>query len=163
MTKFGPTPLQRRILLSFCATVFAGISLCTVYLSGALRDPLDLVVVALPNPPAPLAEMVLTIPAIPAEEPTASAALPLKVEVIATEDAWVEVDTDGQNTYRKLVHVAETLSFGASERIRVMTGNAPGVELWFNGKLVSAAGPKRRVRTLEFTSGGVLEVNFPNS
>jgi len=151
-----PTALQRRVLLSFCVTVLAGISLCTAYLSGAFRAPGPLVVVSLPNPPAPLPEAVSPSPA---EQEIVMEILPLKVEVIATQDAWVEVDTDGHNTFRSLVRVAETLSFEASQRIRVMTGNAPGVELRFNGRPVAAAGAKRRVRTLEFTSGGIQEVN----
>lgn len=153
-TELEPTALQRRILLSFCATVLAGISLCAAYLSGAFQAPPELVVIAAPNPPVPVS---------PAEEVISQEALPLKIEGIATEDSWVEVDTDGQNAYRKLVRVAETLSFEASQRIRIMTGNAHGLELRFNGKPVSAAGPKRRVRTLEFTSDGVQEVNFRNS
>jgi hypothetical protein len=57
---------------------WAGISLCALYLSGALREPADLMVMALPNPPAPLHE--------------SSSSLSLKLEVIATQDAWVEVD-----------------------------------------------------------------------
>jgi len=152
-TDLEPTVLQRRILLSFCATVLAGISLCTAYLSGALREPGNLVVMALPDPPAPFAE---TASSYRAE------ILPLKLEVVATQDAWVEVDTDGHNKYRSLVRVEETLSFDASRRIRMMTGNAPGLELRFNGKPV-ATGSKGRVRTLEFTNTGILEVNSRNS
>ena len=176
-TDLDPTGLQRRILLSFCATVLAGISLCTAYLSGALREsgnlvvmalpdppaalrePGDLVVMALPDPPAPLAE---TASSYQAKERTGQGILPLKLEVVATQDAWVEVDTDGHNKYRRLVRVEETLSIEASQRIRMMTGNAPGLELRFNGKPV-ATGSKGRVRTLEFTSGGILEVNSRNS
>lgn len=152
-----PTGLQRRILLWFCATVLAGISLCTAYLAGAFREPADLVVMAAPDPPPPISI------SIPAEQSSGREILPLKLEVIATQDAWVEVDTDGHNTYRRLVRVEETLSFEANQRIRMMTGNAPGLELRFNGKPVAAAGDKRRIRTLEFTSEGVLEVNSRNS
>jgi hypothetical protein len=163
-TDLEPTVLQRRILLSFCATVLAGISLCTAYLSGALREPAlrgpaDLVVMALPDPPAPLAD---TASSYRAEERTGRGILPLKLEVVATQDAWVEVDTDGHNKYRSLVRIEETLSFEASQRIRMMTGNAPGLELRFNGKPVTT-GSKGRVRTLEFTSAGILEVNSRNN
>ena len=159
-TELEPSVLQRRILLSFCATVLAGISLCTLYLSGALRERVDLVVIALPNPPAPLSE---TASSHPVEEGAGREVHPLKLEVVATQDAWVEVDTDGQNKYRRLVRVEETLSFEAFERIRMMTGNAAGLELRFNGKPVSATGAKRRVLTLEFTNEGILEVNSRNS
>jgi hypothetical protein len=87
-----------------------------------------------------------------------SASLPLKLELVATQDAWVEVETDGHNRYKNLVRAHQTLAFGASERIRVKTGNAPAVKLRFNGELAAAAGSKR-VRAVEFTSGGVRDLN----
>ena len=155
-----PTVFRRRISLSFCATVLFGISLCTLYLSGALREQADLVVTALPDPPAPLPE---TAASKVAREISTRESPPLKLEVIATQDAWVEVDTDGHNRYRKLVRVDETLSFEAFQRIRMMTGNAGGLDLRFNGQPVAATGDKRRIRTLEFTNAGILEVNSGNS
>lgn len=155
-----PTIVHRRISLSFCATVLAGISLCTLYLSGALREPVDQVVIALPNPPAPLSDAASPYPA---DDKSSSEVLPLKLELIATQDAWVEVDTDGHNKYKNLVRGEETLSFEAFDRIRIMTGNAAGLELRFNGKPVAATGAKSRIRTLEFTNEGILEVNSRNS
>ena len=161
-----PSSLQRRILLSFCATVLTGITLCAVYLGGAFREraqPVIMVVMAAPDPPAPMVETTVREPkpadsVIPVAEKTESDLLPLKLELVATEDSWVEVDTDGEAKYKRLLRVAEKLSFEASQRIRMMTGNAPGLELRFNGKPV-ATGSKRLVRTLEFTSAGISERN----
>jgi len=155
-----PTIVHRRISLSFCATVLAGIGLCILYLSGALREPVDRVVLTLPNPPAPLSDPPAPDPA---ERKPNSESLPLKLELVATQDAWVEVDTDGQNKYKNLVRGEETLSFEAFQRIRMVTGNAAGLELRFNGKPVAATGAKNRVRTLEFTNEGILEVSSRNS
>ena len=161
-----PSVLQRRILLSFCATVLTGVTLCAAYLTGAFRErtaPVDMVVIAVPDPPAPVSQTPAVEPkpaasVIPVEAKTGSDILPLQLELIATEDAWVEVDTDGEAKYKRLLRVAEKLSFGASQRIRMMTGNAPGLAVRFNGKPV-ATGSKGHVRTLEFTSEGVLELN----
>ena len=154
------TVLVRRISLSFCATMVLGISLCVLYLCGALREPADLIAIALPDPPAPLSE---TAASEPAREISGKKSLPLKLEVIATQDAWVEVDTDGHTKYKRLVRVDETLSIEAFQRIRMMTGNAGGLDLRFNGQPVAATGAKRRIRTLEFTNTGILEVNSGNS
>jgi len=135
-------------------------SLCTLYLSGALQERADLVVIALPDPPRPLSE---TATSDPAREILGKNALPLKLEVVAIQDAWVEVDTDGHNKYKKLVRVDETLSIEAFQRIRMMTGNASGLDLRFNGQPVAATRAKGRIRTLEFTNAGILEVNSGNS
>jgi hypothetical protein len=75
--------------------------------------------------------------------------------MLATQDAWVEVETDGAITYAKLLRSEQSVSFEASERIRMLTGNAPGLEVRFNGEPVAASNAKRRVRTLEFTSEGL--------
>jgi hypothetical protein len=109
----------------------------------------------LPNPPAPLAE-----PASPyqVEKITGGKIFPLNLDLVATEDAWIEVETDGRVTFKGLVRATQKLSFDASQRIRIMTGNAPGLQLQFNGTLI-VAGTRRRVRTIEFTSGGVRELN----
>jgi len=151
--------LSHRRILPFCAAVLAGISVCTLYLSGALPERVDQVVISLPNPPAPLSETTSPYPAADKTNEGPS----LKLEVMATQDAWVEVETDGQNKCRKLVRVEEGLSFQAFERIRIMTGNSAGIELRFNGKPVATTGTNRRILTLEFTNQGILEVNSRNS
>jgi hypothetical protein len=74
----------------------------------------------------------------------------------ATEDAWVEVETDGHVTFAKLVRAEQTVSFEATSRIRMSTGNAPALELRFNGEPVRLTSA-RRVRTIEFTSDGPRE------
>jgi len=78
---------------------------------------------------------------------------------LATQDAWVEVATDGHLIYAKLVRANQTLSFEAFERIRMLTGNAMGLELRFNGKPVDAMAAKGRVRTLEFTTRGSRDLS----
>ena len=86
-------------------------------------------------------------------------ASPLKLDMLATQDAWVEVATDGQLIYAKLVRANETLSFEASKRIRMLTGNVQGLELRFNGKPVAVIDAKGRVRTIEFTGEGSRDLN----
>jgi hypothetical protein len=117
------------------------------------------VVISLPDPPSPFpASASQAIPEIVAENRD-SRHSPLKLDMVATQDAWVEVETDGNITYAKLLRNEQTLSFEASERIRMSTGNAPGLQVKFNGELVAASDAKRRVRTLEFTSEGLRGAN----
>jgi len=160
------TVIQRRILLSFCATVFLGVILCVTYLaqrtmSQAPRQAVasnttavsHWTVLLLPAPPAPLPDSASPYAAEVAAVTPSPAPAPLKLEMSATEDAWVEVETDGHVTFAKLVRAEQTVSFEAVNRIRMSTGNALGLELRFNGEPVRLTS-SRRVRTLEFTSDG---------
>jgi hypothetical protein len=158
-----PVDIQRRILVSFCVTVFIGFGLGVVYMakrSAPLPSRPTINpgwrTVSVPDPPAPLPESASPYAEIPAANQFPAR---LKLDMVATEDAWVEVETDGRVTYAKLVRAEQALSFEASERIRIMTGNAPGLELRLNGEPVAATGAKRRVRNLEFTSEGPSELN----
>ena len=102
------------------------------------------VMVMLPDPPSPLPFDAEDQPA-KAEAPKAP---PLKLDLKATQDAWVEVVTDRQPAFAKLLRAGQTLSFEASESIRLITGNAAGLQLRLNGEPVAAQGS---VRTIEFT------------
>src|SRR5262245_53092430 len=166
--EYEPGTVQRWILLSFCATVLMAVGLCVVYFAGRTSSGSDtsrgakLVVswrmVSLPDPPAPLPASASPYLAAGATN-AARTHSPLKLEMTATEDAWVEIETDGRVSFAKLVRAQQMLSFEASERIRMLTGNAPGLELLFNGEPVAANRAKRRVRTLEFTREGPRDLN----
>lgn len=164
--------LQRRIFLWFCTTFLAGMTLCTIYLTGRIMHARprvadwptppshqELVVVPVPNPPAPAVDSASAPSPLRSsldgrvEKPT------LKLDIIAIQDAWLEVETDGHATFTKLVRAEQAISFGASERIRMKTGNAPGLNLRFNGQAVAASLSNRRVRTLEFTKAGARELS----
>ena len=181
-SEFEPMVVQRRIFLLFCATVLTGVLLCTAYLIGRVPSfplrasqgtgPTDKgakilipaaherwVVAFLPNPPAPLPDSTSPFQPELATKATGWKHFPLKLDMVASEDAWVEVKADGHVTYTKLVRAEQTLSFEASERISMMTTNAAGLELRFNGEPVAASGAKRRVRTIEFTREGARDLN----
>jgi len=107
-------------------------------------------VFALPAPPVPLPDSASPYLA------EVAARTSLKLELSATQDAWVEVETDGHAAFAKLIRAEQTVSFEAVNRIRMVTGNALGLELRFNGAPVRLTSAKR-VRTLEFTSEGPRE------
>jgi hypothetical protein len=176
-TQLDATVVQRRIGLLFCATVLAGVILCTGYLTGratpvnaqrTMEAPGHLetlasasrkqwVVVSVPNPPKLPGESVSPSPSNVAATMSNEGRVPLRLDLIARQEAWVEVETDGKPTYKKLIRAEQTKSFDASERIRMMTGNAPGLDIWFNGTTVARA--KRRMRWLEFTKEGARDLS----
>jgi hypothetical protein len=169
-----PKAFQRRILLSFWAIVLMAVVLCAIYITQKTRLSVAPEVQSagqamtlnpvngwlnVPDPPAPLPDSASPYLARMTRLAPVSTASPLKLDMLATQDAWVEVATDGQLIYAKLVRANETLSFEASKRIRMLTGNVQGLELRFNGKPVAAIDAKGRVRTMEFTGEGSRDLN----
>lgn len=169
-------PILRKVVLSFLVSVFLGVILCVAYLTqrtmshrprpvvaavksappAAPAAPTNWTVLLLPAPPAPLPDSASPYAAQFAAVAPAPSAAPLKLEMSATEDAWVEVETDGHVTFAKLVRAEQTVSFEATNRIRMSTGNALGLAIRFNGEPVRLTSA-RRVRTIEFTSDGPRE------
>lgn len=170
--EFEPMYVLWQKFLPFWVTVLSGILLCTGYLISEARGasarshgtgatakgeeilpaaPEGWVVVNLPNPPAFVRGL-----ASPNEQELDRKHSPLNLAIVAIQDAWLEVEIDGHRINGGLLRAEETVSFEASERIRIMTGNAPGLRLRLNGAPVAIAGIKR-VRTLEFTSEAARE------
>jgi hypothetical protein len=117
------------------------------------------IVLSVPDPPAPNPPSVSPEVQELASQKRDLKRAPLNLDIFALQDAWVEVQTDGHLTYAKLVRAEQTLSFQASERIRILAGNASNVELRFNGRPVPPSVTSRRVRCLEFTTEGSRELN----
>jgi cytoskeleton protein RodZ len=79
------------------------------------------------------------------------------VVVTAKEDAWVLLKADGKTVISRMLNAGEQQSVRAGSRIVVITGNAGGVDVSFNGKAVGAVGNESQVRTLTFTSAGLVQ------
>jgi hypothetical protein len=79
------------------------------------------------------------------------------VMVTAKEAAWVSLTADGKVGIAKLLRAGEKQTIRAGNRIVLITGNAGGVDVSFNGKLLGAVGNEAEVRTLTFTSAGLVQ------
>ncbi len=84
--------------------------------------------------------------------PSPEGAVTLSIK--ATDIAWVQVRESGKVIFSNVIPIGETKSFTSGERLRVLFGNAGGVEVIYNGKPLPPPGPKGQVRTLEFTRDG---------
>ena len=87
-------------------------------------------------------------PSAPVTQPAPNA---FTVEVAATEPTWVSLVSDGKSSFSGLLETAQTKTIEGHENARVRTGNAGGVNVIFNGKLLGALGPRGQVRTAIFT------------
>jgi cytoskeleton protein RodZ len=79
------------------------------------------------------------------------------VVVTAKEDTWVSASADGKMVVSRMLSAGERQSVRAGSRIVLITGNAGGIDVSFNGKAVGAIGNESQVRTLTFTPAGLVQ------
>ena len=78
--------------------------------------------------------------------------------VQAKEEAWITVTADG-----RLILSGKTLKAGdqqvvrAGKKIILVTGNAGGIEISFNGKPLGPVGSESELRSLTFTPAGLVQ------
>ena len=128
-----------------------------------------------PTTPAPPVAAVTTVPkekpviggkeSVAPSPPVASTTSvpekkPLSLQLKAVEETWVSLEADGQSGKAMLLKPGEGVSVQASNRIRMILGNAGGLDLILNGKMLERFGKSGEVLTLIFTSKGV-EVKRP--
>jgi cytoskeleton protein RodZ len=76
----------------------------------------------------------------------------LVVEVIAQRASWIQVNSDGRVVFADTLQAGQSRTFQASERIRILTGNAGGLQILRNGSPVGPIGPEGQIRTVEITA-----------
>lgn len=79
------------------------------------------------------------------------------VAVMAKEDAWVSLTADGKTVVSRTFSAGEQQLVRAGSRIVLVTGNAGGLDVSFNGKPLGAIGNESQVRTLTFTPAGLVQ------
>jgi cytoskeleton protein RodZ len=85
---------------------------------------------------------------------SADAASPLRVGLSADEKTWISISTDGKNVFSNALEPHETRVVEASEKVRLLIGNAGGVEISLNGKPIGPVGPRGQIRIVELTPAG---------
>jgi cytoskeleton protein RodZ len=77
------------------------------------------------------------------------------LQLKAVEETWVSLQVDDQPEKEMTFKAGEGISVQASNRIRIIIGNAGGLDLILNGKPLDKFGKPGEVLTLLFTSQGV--------
>ncbi|MGO4880915.1 MAG: helix-turn-helix domain-containing protein [Bryobacteraceae bacterium] len=124
-----------------------------------------------PAPPAPVTPAVasnpetaskteVSTPQPPSGAPAAQAeptnpAAPIQISLASTEDVWVHVWADGQSAMVGTLQPNGAKAFSAENGVKILIGNAGGLQLTVNGKPAGELGPRGQVRTVEITSAGV--------
>ena len=163
-------------LIGVVLVIFACASVYTWWQNETQSDPSmrvdapDRVVRELPPvapPPIaqpPAAEVAVASVAVPVPVPVTPSSVPpssgplasgtVRVGLTAGEDTWIQVSSDGKRVFSDELPAKETKVIEGSEKVRVLVGNAGGVDISLNGKPIGAIGAKGQVRVVELTPSG---------
>jgi cytoskeletal protein RodZ len=109
-----------------------------------------------PVEPPPLAQKPIIAPALPAVVPASvNAGTPpssdhLVLRLTAIEPTWVSVVADGKTVYSGVLQPSESRSIDGKSA-KLITGNAGGLSVEFNGKSIGAVGDRGQVRVVMFS------------
>jgi cytoskeletal protein RodZ len=99
----------------------------------------------------------VSAPATPEQTPTSSQAL--QVVLNASEESWVSVTVDGKLLFTGILQPNDRREINAEEKVKVIAGNAGGLDISLNGKNIDSLGPRGQVRTVELTRAGAQVVS----
>ncbi|MFN2251121.1 MAG: DUF4115 domain-containing protein [Anaerolineae bacterium] len=74
----------------------------------------------------------------------------LELLVRASSDTWIRVHTDGQEAYASFLYKGDSMTWRASESVRLRTGNAGGTEITINGQRIDKLGEGGAVEEREW-------------
>ena len=76
------------------------------------------------------------------------------VHVRARQETWLSINADGRKLMEGTLSASAERSFRAAHNMVLVTGNAGGVEVSFNGKLLPTLGAEKQPKKLLFTEEG---------
>jgi cytoskeleton protein RodZ len=91
-------------------------------------------------------------PAAPAATPSQQDPGKIQVDLAATETTWVSLQSEGKTVFSGVLDPAQTKNFAVAERAKLMTGNAAGLDVRWNGKPIGPIGPRGQVRVVLLAS-----------
>jgi hypothetical protein len=77
--------------------------------------------------------------------------------VRAKEDAWISLVADGKTSWEGILKADRQRLVRAGRQVVLTTGNAGGIVVSHNGKVMRGLGSESEVRTLTFTRAGLVQ------
>jgi cytoskeleton protein RodZ len=123
-------------------------------------SPVATPVQAVPPPSvSPAAFKKAAVKAVPTSTPipTPTPDRTFVVVVRAKEDAWVSLVADGKTSWEGILKANKQRLARAGRQVVLTTGNAGGIVVIHNGKVLRSLGSESEVRTLTFTRAGLVQ------
>ena len=83
--------------------------------------------------------------------PAPAAGYKVLLDLMAHEATWLSVSSDGKPVFSGILKANETKSVGGKQFAKMRVGNAAGLEVRLNGKLLGPLGARGQVLTVLFT------------
>jgi len=100
----------------------------------------------------PAAEQTAPAPVDPTPTPEQLAgAKVVHLDLQATEKTWVSISAGGKTVFAGILGASERKDLDGLENAKLVTGNAAGLDVRWNGKPIGPLGPRGQVRTVIFT------------
>ena len=105
---------------------------------------------------APIAAPLVTVKAIapapviqPEQPPVETSGVVLKLS--ATEPTWLSISSDGKEIFSGILQPSESKTLTGLDRATMKVGNAGGIDVRWNGKVIAPLGPRGQVLTIRIT------------
>jgi hypothetical protein len=82
------------------------------------------------------------------------------LDLLAHEATWVSVSSDGKPVFSGILQPNQSKTVGGKESAKMRIGNAAGVEVRLNGKLLGPLGARGQVLIVLFTPDN-FQIFFP--
>jgi hypothetical protein len=76
------------------------------------------------------------------------------ITLAATEDTWVHVTADGRTVFDGVIRGQQSRNVEGKQNMRVLIGNAGGLQIEWNGRQLESLGKRGEVRDVLFTPDG---------
>jgi cytoskeletal protein RodZ len=106
------------------------------------------------NPPAATAPVPEAAPRPSPVDESRPDAHPVRVLITAHQDAWIQVFADGKTVFTGTLKSTDAKTFSADDYVKVVAGNAGGIDISLNGKPLDPLGPAGQVRSVRLTAEG---------
>jgi cytoskeleton protein RodZ len=111
-----------------------------------------------PSVPPKSEPAVAPVVTVPDNTPMEPVLPPLRLEIEAHEESWVQATLDGGEMKEALLQTGERLTWTATEQMELTLGNAGGLALSFNGQSLATLGEPGQVVRLHLTKDGLEHV-----
>jgi len=112
-------------------------------------------------PLAPLTRYVQAAESEPSGSEPAPPGYKVMLDVLAHEATWVSVSSDGKPVYSGILQPNQSKTVGGKESAKMRVGNAAGIEVRLNGKLLAPLGARGQVLLVLFTPGNFQILSPP--
>jgi cytoskeletal protein RodZ len=89
--------------------------------------------------------------AAPAQETPKQETAKLSIGLSARERTWVSLSSDGKTVFSGVLDASQTKNIEGVENAKLLTGNAAGLDVRWNGKSIGPLGTHGQVRMVVFT------------